>query len=80
MATSPKIVAKTFQKYARLSCQHEFHVEAEVLRDGGVGGRREERIVALEIVVEGEGDIATHGVVGSEGRLDGAIAAGGFGE
>ena len=64
----------------RLARQGEFHVEAEVLSDGGVGRRGEQRVVALEIVVERESDVAAHGVVGSEGGFDGAVAAGGLGE
>ena len=63
-----------------LSGESELEVEAEVLSDGGVGGGGEEGLVALAVVVDGEGDVAAHGVVCSKTGLDGTITHGGFGE
>ena len=46
--------------------------------DGGVAAGGEQRLGALAVVIEAEGDHAAHGVVHLSARLDGLAAAGGL--
>ena len=61
------------------SCQRELQRHARIMCRCRVGRCRYQREVALEVVVEVQGEHAAVCVVGAEGDLDGAVAAGGLG-